>query len=87
MRAIKGCGVSAHQDQTLRNVPTEEHNSILAGMPPLLTVEEAASILRLSPGRCRTACREGRIPAFQIGGRWRVPRARLETLLTGAQHE
>jgi excisionase family DNA binding protein len=78
-----GGASTAWKAETPHTVPNEEHATILSGLPPLLTIDEAAAILRLSPGRCRLACREGRIPAVQIGAQWRVPRARLEALVAG----
>jgi excisionase family DNA binding protein len=83
MRAIKLRGVPARQDIAPHNALEDEGNTILQQYPPLLTVEETASILRLSPGRCRLACREGRIPAIHIGAQWRIPRTRLEVMLMG----
>jgi excisionase family DNA binding protein len=78
-----GGGPAVCKTETPRDAHVGEGNSILSGLPPLLTIDEAAAILRLSPGRCRAACREGRVPAFQIGGRWRVSRLVLERMLLG----
>jgi excisionase family DNA binding protein len=83
MRAVKGDAPLPREETAAHNTHENEGNSILAGMPSLLTVAEAAKILRLSPGRTREACRAGRIPAVQIGAQWRVPRSRLEALLAG----
>ncbi|MDR1185112.1 MAG: helix-turn-helix domain-containing protein [Coriobacteriales bacterium] len=85
MRAAKGCGVSARQDQTLRNVPTEEHDSILSSYPPALTTEQTAEILAVSPARVRELLRRGEIPGIHLGNIWRISRARLEALLLGSE--
>jgi excisionase family DNA binding protein len=78
----------ARQDRTAPNNPhASEDITILPQGPPLLTTDEVAEILRISPGRCRLACRAGRLPAINIGGRWRIPRTRLEVLLGGGGFE
>jgi excisionase family DNA binding protein len=48
---------------------------------PILTVEEAAVILRLSRGTAYEAVRRGDIPTIRIGRRLLVPRARLMAML------
>ena len=35
------------------------------------TVEEIADHLKLHPYTIRRLCREGKIPAFRVGGQWR----------------
>ena len=50
---------------------------------PVLTVEEAAVVLRLSRGTAYQAVRRGDIPTIRIGRRLLVPRARLMAMLTG----
>jgi excisionase family DNA binding protein len=45
------------------------------------TVEEAASILRISRGSAYEAVRQGEIPSVKIGRCIRVPRAALEAKL------
>ena len=48
---------------------------------PVLTVEEAGRLLRLSRGSAYEAARSGQIPTLRIGRRLLVPRAALERLL------
>ena len=48
---------------------------------PVLTVEEAAQLLRISRGSCYEACRVGTITTIRIGRRLLVPRAPLMKLL------
>lgn len=62
----------------------------LAELPEVLTVEEAARVLRISRGAAyelarvwrETNGREG-LPVFTLGRTLRVPRAGLERLLAG----
>lgn len=48
---------------------------------PVLTVEEAGRLLRLSRGSAYEAVRRGDIPTIRIGRRLLVPRARLMAML------
>jgi excisionase family DNA binding protein len=47
----------------------------------VLTVEQAAAILKISRGTAYEAVRTGEIPSVRIGRCIRVPRAALERLL------
>lgn len=51
---------------------------------PVLTVEEAAVLLRLSRGTAYEAVKRGDIPTLRIGRRLLVPRAALLRLLEAA---
>jgi excisionase family DNA binding protein len=53
----------------------------LADLPPVLTVDEAAKILRLSRGSAYEGCRTGAIPCLRVGRTIRVPTARLLELV------
>lgn len=46
-------------------------------LPEVLTLEEAAELLRLGPAAARAAAEAGEIPGRRIGGRWRFSRRRL----------
>ena len=51
-------------------------------MPNLLTVDEAASILRVSRSTVWRWCKEGTLKsAFKIGHTWRIPEDEIEGLL------
>lgn len=52
-------------------------------MPAVLTVEEAAAILRVSRSAAYAAAAAGQLPAVRIGRTLRVPRQALEALLGG----
>ena len=49
-------------------------------MLEVLSVEEAAAALRISPGRVRVLIRAGRLPARKFAGRWVVRRADLASV-------
>jgi excisionase family DNA binding protein len=51
--------------------------------PEVLTLEEAAGLLRLGEAAARAAAEAGEIPARRIGGRWRFSRRRLLEWLEG----
>lgn len=51
--------------------------------PIVLTINEAAAILRVSRQSAYEAARRGEIPTIKIGRRLLVPRARLEKLIQG----
>jgi len=44
----------------------------------LLTLSEAASILKISQRTLHRMIRKGRIPAFKIGNQWRILESRFE---------
>ncbi|MEX1253320.1 MAG: helix-turn-helix domain-containing protein [Dehalococcoidia bacterium] len=50
---------------------------------PVLTVEEAATLLRLSRGSAYEGVRTGAIPSIRVGRRVLIPKARLDALLAG----
>jgi len=56
----------------------------MVGDSPVLTVEEAAQVLRLSRGSAYEAVRRGDIPTLRIGRRLLVPRAALLRMLDAA---
>jgi excisionase family DNA binding protein len=61
------------------NVPARPLD--LSALPAALTIEEAASVLRISRGSAYEAARCGQLPAIRVGRTLRVPRARLLELL------
>jgi excisionase family DNA binding protein len=42
------------------------------------TVEELAKSLKLHPYTLRRLCREGKIPAFKVGGQWRFEKETID---------
>ncbi len=42
------------------------------------TSEEIAEYLRLHPYTIRRLCREGKIPAFRVGGQWRFRKDEID---------
>ncbi len=49
----------------------------------ILTVEEAAGMLRISRGLAYEMVRTGRLPSIRLGRRLLVPRSALERMLEG----
>lgn len=49
----------------------------------LLTIEETAAILRLSPCTVTRLCRKKAIPAKKIGGSWRIDEEGLRKWVGG----
>lgn len=54
---------------------------IVADVPAVLTVEEAAKLLRIGRGAAYEAVRKGEIPSVRVGRTIRVPRRALLELL------
>lgn len=54
--------------------------------PEVLTIEEAAAVLRIGRSAAYMAAKRGDIPTVKIGGTYRVPRHRLAELLGGPLH-
>lgn len=50
---------------------------------PVLTAEEAAALLRVSPKTLLGLAREGRLPGTKVGRAWRFLRADLLTYIHG----
>ena len=49
----------------------------------VLTVREAARVLRISRNSCYEAIRKGELPAIRLGRRWLVPLSALRRMLDG----
>ena len=47
----------------------------------LLTLSEAASILKISKRTLHRMIQTGQIPALKVGGQWRILESRLEELV------
>lgn len=52
-------------------------------LPLVMTVQEAASVLRLKRSTAYELVRQGALPSFKIGRHIRVSRAELEKLIAG----
>jgi excisionase family DNA binding protein len=55
--------------------------SPFADLPTVLTIEEAAELLRIGRTAAYSAARSGDLPTIKIGRTLRVPKHRLEQLL------
>lgn len=51
-------------------VPTM--TEIMDGLPPILTVDEMANLLRVSVDQVWTLCKNGQLKAFKAGKYWRI---------------
>lgn len=65
----------------MRQPPTTLAATDLDGLPPTLSVEEAAELCGIGRNAAYRAAQEGDLPAFRLGRRWRVPTAALLRLL------
>lgn len=52
-------------------------------LPPILTADEAAEVLRLSRGAVYDGLRAGSIPSFRVGRRVLIPTAELARVCLG----
>jgi excisionase family DNA binding protein len=59
--------------------------SMLSQYPLALTVTQTAEILGVTPARTRELLRRGLLPGIRLGNLWRIPRSRLEALLSGSE--
>lgn len=50
-------------------------------LPALLTIDEAASLLRVSRTTLYRAAQNGEMPGFKVRGQWRILRTDVEGLL------
>lgn len=51
---------------------------MLDGAPTITTIEDAAKYPSMNPLTLRRLARDGGIPAFKLGGQWRIRRGLLE---------
>jgi excisionase family DNA binding protein len=80
---------SEHQDQTMVRLElflTPEQLSMLfkgvvATQHSVLTLREAANYLRINTSMLEQMAGHGELPAFQMNGRWRFPKAGLDEWL------
>lgn len=57
--------------------PHDQLPRATGGPPEVLTVEEAAELLRLKPEQIRILARQGKIPGGKVGETWRFSRRAL----------
>ena len=56
---------------------------IMSKIPETYTVDEVAEALKIHPYTVRRLVREGKIPAFKIGGQWRFNKNQIDILSRG----
>lgn len=58
--------------------PVDSLDDLLAELPPLLTVEEVAEALRVTPTRVRKQLGNGTLPGYRpAGSRWMIAKSEL----------
>jgi excisionase family DNA binding protein len=62
-------------------------NSIIANQHSIMTLRDAAQYLRLPSGVVEQLANDGKLPAFQIDGRWRFSHAAIDEWLTLQGHD
>jgi excisionase family DNA binding protein len=53
-------------------------------LPLMLTINQAAVLIQITPEHLRTLCRKGIVPAMQLGQEWRIDREVMRERLKGA---
>jgi excisionase family DNA binding protein len=85
-RAGKGTGPrvrpSARGPGKVVAVPKRKAPAELTDAPPILTVTEAARLLRVSETSLYEVIQRGQLPALRVGRRLRIARAEIERRLT-----
>jgi excisionase family DNA binding protein len=71
------------QQQTTPGAPATEVPGSASGMPDVMTPEQAAEILKVSPEDVMAAIKAGELNARKIGNAYRISKANLEKFLEG----
>lgn len=50
-------------------------------VPLLLTIDQAAILLQCTPENLRKLCRQGKVPAMQLGSEWRISKDSIRAQL------
>jgi excisionase family DNA binding protein len=91
--AVAASGLTKRQivEDAVRSHLTDAGKGLVVGrvslqepMPEVLTVGEAATLLRVEEAHIAEAAEAGELPGRRIGGEWRFARAALMTWLGGA---
>lgn len=62
-------------------VTVMSHTTTSQRVPPTLTVYETARVMQVVPATVYTWVRDGDLPSVKLGGRVRIPTAKLADLL------
>jgi hypothetical protein len=76
-------GLTATATHSTADKPEPVAETILTGMPLVMSSADVAGLLGVSEQVVRHLCRTGQIPARHIGRRWFVSRERLAAVLDG----
>ena len=52
-------------------------------VPLMMTIDQAAVLIQITPEHLRTLCRKGIVPAMQLGQEWRISRDVVRERLNG----
>jgi excisionase family DNA binding protein len=61
------------------------HEDSLSSLPPVLTLNEAAAVMRVHVNSVYPLIHQGALPAFKVRSRWRITRAALARFMEGGQ--
>jgi excisionase family DNA binding protein len=74
--------MAALRGATMRETVSEDSwGEHVRALPDVLTVDEAAGLLRLNEQTVTRLAREGALPCVRVGGQWRFAKHRLLALL------
>ena len=59
--------------------------SVLPGEDELLTIHEAAELLKVTPSTMTKWCREGTVRAYKFSKVWRISRASINRMFSGGE--
>jgi excisionase family DNA binding protein len=76
-----------HSSLVVRRQAERAQMSDLSPEHEFLTTEEAAAYLRVSQHTVWRWCKQGRLPAFQIGREWRIRKSGLDELIESLMAE
>jgi excisionase family DNA binding protein len=80
-------GTASSPTNDVKTAPARSGDSSVSGSDHLLTLKEAAEVLRLHPRTVREYIRRGEIQARLIGRRWRLRRKDLDSFFEKAPTE
>ena len=69
---------------TVTAVSAEDVLPELAAFGPVMTPTEVASVMGVNRHHLVALMRDGKFPGFRLGGSWRVRRADVQAVMTGA---
>ena len=68
-------------------VTVRDTRTVMKKILETYTVEEVAKALRLHEYTIRRLCRDGKIPAFKVGGQWRFGKNEIDKFIKGKKRK